>query len=319
MADRYAFQSPFSRGDQDGWFRLGSLEITTTVALAGVAVLMFFVAAFEGAGGPIFSALELTDDQIANGQIWRLFTWPIPNQPSIWTFVGIVFFYMIGTQLENFFGRRTYTALVGALLVIPTIIALLVSFGLNEPLQLAGIRWVFIGVIAAFVVAFPNAQSFFGIPFWVLAAVIFVLDFLQLLEFRSFAPLAMLITTAIVGLVFSLVRLVTVRSGASFRQSRCRRRSPGPRRRRPQLGVPVARRPRRTRPDCDRYRCQLRAKPKSMRCSTRWPKTALAASRKNRRRRSSATLRQCVANATRTSTASQTRRGLAQRRKRDED
>jgi len=183
---------------------LGSVGVTTTVAISGLALISLLVLAVEQNGGPIGSALVLTDGALFRGQIWRLVTWPIAIVSStqiFGQFLSAVFFFMIGGQLEGQLGRRAYTWLVGLITVVPAILGSVVASLTDIGAILTGLSVLFLGVAVAFAAARPEARSFFGIPFWILVAVIFVLTCLQDLANGNTPSLVMHITSAALGLV----------------------------------------------------------------------------------------------------------------------
>ena len=50
MPGRYQFSMP-ERPSRDGWFRIGTLDITTTALLVGLGVLSMFLYAIGGVDG----------------------------------------------------------------------------------------------------------------------------------------------------------------------------------------------------------------------------------------------------------------------------
>ena len=175
MPDRYSFSSPFAsggfgRGGQP-WFVLGNIEFTTTVVLIAINVFWMFVYAAEGTGHELTLRLWLVTEGaggysgVLGGEVWRIFTWPLVAEPSFWTVIGLVFFYIFGNQMEALMGRRHYLAFVIALTVIPALAVTFfdaVSSGFVG--GFGGIDMVQFGVIIAFVAQYPTARFFFGIP-----------------------------------------------------------------------------------------------------------------------------------------------------------
>ena len=206
MADRYAFQSPFSRGaGSDPWFMLGNVAVTTTVLVSGLAIIGLFLLAIEGNGGPVSSALVLTDSALFGGQIWRLVTYPIAiisSQQLFGQFLSAIFFYFIGTQMEGQIGRRAFAWLVGLTTLVPAIFGALIATISEFGVFSTGLRVMFMGVAVGFAAANIKARSFFGIPFWVLVAVIFGLEVLGNLADQNVPALVMIVTSAAIGLVF---------------------------------------------------------------------------------------------------------------------
>ncbi len=195
----------FGQSD-DPWFRIGDFDVNTTTLVTGLGVLSMFVWAIEGAGGPIFEFLSLNTDKIGRGQIWRLITWPIPNVPDIWTLLLLVIFYLLGSQLEQAMGnKRLFAYMLGAMTVIPAFVVTLFAWLSGSGLAFSGLRYLELGILCAFAARWPKAPFFFGIPAWVLAAVIVGIESLQAIGTRGSA--AMLLLLAVVG-----VALVTIRS-----------------------------------------------------------------------------------------------------------
>lgn len=204
MADRYAFQSPFARDEGNAWFMLGNLAVTTTVAITGMGVLGLLLVVVEGGYGPLSSALLLDTRAITGGQLWRLVTWPIPpSSTAFWALLGLIFFFMIGSQFERMVGRTAFTTMMAALIVIPGLLGALVAVLLDESVPSFGLSMAFLGIAAGFSAAVPQARSFFGIPFWVLVAFFFVVQFLDILTARSMSGLVILLTTGAIGLVLT--------------------------------------------------------------------------------------------------------------------
>lgn len=203
MADRYSFQSPFSRGaGADPWFTVGNVPVTTTVGATALGALGILLFVAEGASGAITDNLVLSRDAILGGQLWRFFTHTIPPDNSIFfAIIGLVFFYMIGSQFETMMGRRAFAGLFFTLLLIPAVLGVATALLVGGGIPNFGLSLIFLGVAAGFAAALPQAKSFFGIPFWGLVAFIFVLQLLSLLTTRSLAGLVMLGATGVIGLV----------------------------------------------------------------------------------------------------------------------
>lgn len=205
MADRYSFQSPFSRGPGgDPWFTLGSVAVNTTTFMTGLGVLGILLTVLEGASGAITGWLTLTTSAISGGQLWRFFTYIIPTGSNFFfALLGLLFFYMIGNQFEAMLGRRAFTALVASLVVIPAVLGVLVAFLLGGGIISSGLSLPFLGIAAGFSAAMPQARSFFNIPFWAVVTFIFVVQLLSLLTIGSIGSLVMLLSTGAIGLIMT--------------------------------------------------------------------------------------------------------------------
>lgn len=186
----------------DPWFRLGNFDVTTTIFMVGAGLMSMFVWAAEGNVGPLTRALLFDSNDVLGAQIWRLVTWPLPNDPSIWTVIMLAVLFMLGSQLESRMGRRPFTFLVGALVLIPALVS--AAVGIIAPVSgIFGWRFVELGILVAFAAAFPTARFFFGIPAWAIAGVIVVVDALQLISARGTGGLiffAVLVAVALIGI-----------------------------------------------------------------------------------------------------------------------
>ena len=70
MAGRFSY-SPSDRSNSTPWFKLGNLEITTTVLIAGLSVVSMIVWAFDRL---FLEPLILDAGAVRHGQVWRLVT-----------------------------------------------------------------------------------------------------------------------------------------------------------------------------------------------------------------------------------------------------
>ena len=200
MPGRYSYTSPWSRGN-DPWFRIGQIDVTTTVGLIGLGIISVLVWAIEGASHEISRKLFLAPQRVLDGEIWRLITWPLVNQASFWTIFLFFILYMLGNQLENLMGRRIFLYLLLALTVIPAVVVTLASLSSSDPIGLFGLRFVELGVLIAFASQFPFARFWPGIPAWGIVSVIVGLQFLDALQMRSGMQALALLSVAITALV----------------------------------------------------------------------------------------------------------------------
>ncbi len=207
MPDRYSYSSPWAGGSQP-WFRVGQLDVTTTVAVIGVGVFSMLIWAIEGAERTISRQLYLTPQElpgvgsVLEGQVWRLVTWPVPNEPDFWTIILFAIFYMLGSQLENLLGRNQFLWFLIALTLIPALVVTVFDLLFTGFIGIgAGLRFVELGVLLAFVAQFPTARFWPGIPAWILGAVVVGLEFLQALGDRNDFNLVLLFTTVAVSLI----------------------------------------------------------------------------------------------------------------------
>jgi membrane associated rhomboid family serine protease len=181
---RYEFRLP-ERPQRDGWFRLGSIDMTTTAVLVGLGIVSMFVYAFDKAA---LARLAFLGALVRGGDVWRVVTWPVVNPPdSIWVILTLVFFWFVGHRIEDHVGRKRFTFLILVMTVLPTAIA--TAFDLDAVAYTYGLGILGIGLLVVFALDNPGAMFFFGIPAWVLAAVYVGIDVLRYLGDRLYEPL----------------------------------------------------------------------------------------------------------------------------------
>ena len=224
----------------DPWFRIGGFAVSTTVFVVGLGVISMIIWAAEGRYGPIFRELVLVSDNFAfgsvlEGEVWRLVTWPIPNEPHIWTIILFAIFYMLGSQIESLLGRWRFAFFLVALTAIPAIIVTAVEALAGIAGGVAGLRMVEVGVLVAFAAQYAQARFWPGIPGWVIAVVIVGLDALQAIGDRDEYALIMLACTVAVALLgirafgyaanLTWIPKLSLAPGSSQWSGRTRRRS----------------------------------------------------------------------------------------------
>jgi membrane associated rhomboid family serine protease len=219
------------RSPDEGWFRVGTFEVTTTVFIAAASTISMFLWALDTR---LVEPLVLWASDVWSGQIWRLVTWPLANEPSIWTAISIALFYLFGREVERSLGRRRFVWFVGYVVLVPAVVAVLLS--LNN----AGLFSVTTALFLTFIAAYPTARGFFGIPLWIFGVVFVGIDILQLIGLRDFDRLVLVLVGCAIALVaaraFGLSELEWIPrvplpgSGASPRPVRPRRTARSPRR-----------------------------------------------------------------------------------------
>lgn len=176
MSDQFA--AIFRRRPNQGWFRAGSYDITTTDIICGLAVASMFVYGFSRTS---FFRLAFVPALVRDFELWRIVTWPIVTEPDIWPLLGVVFFWLFGQQLEALFGRGRFIAWVLALTIAPAVIVTLLGPLDNSINFMAqyGLSNLFLGGIWVYAATYPGVRWFEVIPLWALAAVFTVLNLLQ--------------------------------------------------------------------------------------------------------------------------------------------
>ncbi len=202
MSGRYAFSIPDPR-QRDGWFRIGSIDVTTTALIVGVGVISMFLYAIS----PGFPEQGIfVTPWVRDGEVWRLFTWPFVAMPSIWEALSLAIFWIFGHLIEEVLGRKPYTVLIAAMTVIPALLVTLIGAG-NEgtgrwEVATYGVSLLSLALLTAYALEHPTARTFLlGIQLWVVAAVIVGVSILSSLGARAWGTLWMTIGVLLVGLV----------------------------------------------------------------------------------------------------------------------
>lgn len=190
----------------DPWFRVGAYGVSTTVFVVGLGVISMVIWAAEGRFGPIFRELVLSSESyrfgsVMQGEVWRLLTWPIPNEPHFWTIVLFAVFYMLGAQMESLLGRWRFAFFLIALTGVPAVIVTAVEAVAGVNGYVAGLRMVEVGVLVAFAAQYAHARFWPGISGWVIAVLIVGLDAVQALGDRNWFGIIVLVCTVAVALL----------------------------------------------------------------------------------------------------------------------
>jgi len=231
MAGRFSFSVPERRNFGDPWFRIGTLEVTTTVLVVLLCVVGMFIRAADQS---VWLKLVLFPDLVLDGEVWRIVTWPIANEAGLWPVITLAIFWYFGREIEGSLGRVRFGLLLLILTVLPAIVGTLVD------LPQAGLDPIELAVFLLFVGEYPYARFFFGLPAWALGAVILGIQVLQLLGDRNDEGIIFLfvtiataaITARSMGLLSSLPWIPAIpigrgSSGSTKRRSKRRRSSGG--------------------------------------------------------------------------------------------
>lgn len=175
------------------WFRIGKLEVTTTVFVALAAGLGSLVALFSRSltvFGAMFSSA------VMRGEVWRLVTWPFVEPFSIWAVLTIFFFWYFGNAIEDQLGKQRMASFLVGLWVIVSLAYLAADLLLPGSAPLAGLGLIQLLLILIFIAEAPNRMFFFRIPAWVFGAIILALQLLPMIAAGNLG--------ALTGLVLSL-------------------------------------------------------------------------------------------------------------------
>lgn len=194
MTGRFQLNFPEPR-PRDGWFKLGGFDVTTTALLVGLGVISMF--AYAISPDALFK-LAFIPEFVRDGEFWRLITWPIATDPSIWALISLAFFWIFGHRIEEMVGRARFTRLAIILIVFPAIVVTVLGISGGGAV---GIGLLGTAMLCIFAADQPNAPFFFGIPAWVIAIIFVALDVLQYVGNRTWGVLVQLLLTVALALV----------------------------------------------------------------------------------------------------------------------
>jgi hypothetical protein len=183
------------RDANDPWFRFGTMDVTTSTLLAGLAFVSMVIYAVSP---DAFLWLVLWPEKIFKGQIWRMATWSFAERPGIFTALSLLFFWYFGNQVEVLFGARRFLIF----LAVPVLTAAFVGL-LIDVFLFAGLMMLSVIVLITFASEFPGAQFFFGIPARFFVAFLIAVQALQFIGDRGWKGLVFL-AAVVVATLFAL-------------------------------------------------------------------------------------------------------------------
>lgn len=123
-------------------------------------VVLMIATAIGGANlNPMLQWLFFTSDYVHSGQVWRLFTYGLFNQPTLSPFAwNMLMLFFFGRELERFYGRKVFGALYGGIYLVAPLVLTLVGF--FRPTGLFGQPGA-LAIFVAFATQFPGMPVFF--------------------------------------------------------------------------------------------------------------------------------------------------------------
>jgi hypothetical protein len=225
-------------GSDDGWFRLGHVEVTTTLLVVGLALVSFIEWAFEGSFGPLQTNLWLDPDAVMSGKVWTLLTWPIayPGGMGLFDIIALVILWYFGTEIEGLLGKKRMAWFLGLItaglgLLWVAVVELSSLYG-----QLSSVNQIELMVLLVFIAEYPRRRFFFNIPGWVLGLVFIAVTVLGYVGARDWLLLLNfalgLVVTAIIarslGLMSEWRGVPALRIRRTPKPKRQRRAASGP-------------------------------------------------------------------------------------------
>lgn len=169
--------------------------------MSALAIASMFVWA---ASPRAFSYLIFSAPRVRSGEVWRLATWPIAEEPGFFALISIAFFWSFGQQLEGLFGRGRFVVWILSVALLPSI-GLTVLGAFSNSLDLTsfsfGLGPIFLAGIWVYAATYPNVRWFEIVPLWAIAA---IFTMLQLLNFTG--------SRASGGILFMLLSIATALS-----------------------------------------------------------------------------------------------------------
>lgn len=167
---------------------------------------------------------------VRDGDYWRLISWPVFNPPdNLFVVLTLLFFWFVGHRIEEQVGKKRFALLLAAMTVIPAV-AVTMFQSTSDTAAATGLGTLGIGLLVVYALEYPNAMFFFGIPAWVIAAVLVGIDLLRLLGDRAYGILLLevgVIVVAVVGAkMFGLLGQLNL--GTRTRRQPVARRSASP-------------------------------------------------------------------------------------------
>jgi membrane associated rhomboid family serine protease len=158
-------------------------------------LLMFFNAAH------LLTWLEFDSTAVFHGQVWRVFSFGLVNEPSLNFAFDMLWIIWAGREVEKFFGRRKFLMLYAIIYLLTP--ALLSLISLRWPMQAAGERGA-LALFVAFATLYPDAELMFGIlAKW---AAVIVVGIFTLMSLASHDVVSLITLWGPVGFAYAFVR-----------------------------------------------------------------------------------------------------------------
>ena len=215
------------------------------MTFVAVLAVVFWVVTAVAPG--LVSTLAFIPAGVATGQVWRLVTWPWAAGASLFGALNLFFFWYFGNDLEREIGRRRMAGLLVGTWAAVTVAYFVAALLTGDQVALAGLGLVQFLLLLVWIADNPRRPFFFGIPAWVVGAVLVGVQVLSYVAGRAWAYLLASVLAA--ALVAVLARRAGLLAGFSRLPGRGAARRPQPR---PPPDAPPARPQRRRAADAAR-------------------------------------------------------------------
>src|SRR5438874_2653085 len=186
------------------WFRRMPIYFTT-ILTALYAAGIIATAILDSAGGPLHWFTFWTP-LFFRGWLWQALTWTFINWPNFFTAISLVFFYMLGVDVERYLGRARFIKLLALFTLIGPAVMIAWSRVYGVPLGCAGNYELTIGIFITFATLYPNAEFFGWVPMKYFAFAGVVLAAMNYLPKHDWPGLTALLSTCAVA--FGYVRFL---------------------------------------------------------------------------------------------------------------
>lgn len=192
-----------SRNDYQPFGYLGRipLYVTTLLVILYVAFMVGIALLRTGNISGLAALLVYDSEQVRRHyEVWRFFTYPVVNDPSLWFVVEMYLLYSFGREVEKFIGRTAFAVLYLSLVALGP--CLLTAASTWTYAALAGSGTVDFAVFIAFCTIYPNVEIFFSFKAKWIAAVILGINSLIYLERHMVIELLVFWASCLAAFIF---------------------------------------------------------------------------------------------------------------------
>lgn len=198
-------------GARDPWFRIGRLEVSTTVFVLLLLAASVLVWIAEGSGRPVTSALALWSPDVSDGQLWRLITWPFATDFSLWLLLSAWVFLFSAGDLERELGRRDFLILLIASIVILGAATYGAGRLVGTEGGLAGFHLLALTMLLLYCAEHPDRPFLFSIRAWMVGIAILVYRIMINLAGRHWDDLiALIVGLAVIAVIARSLGLLSM-------------------------------------------------------------------------------------------------------------
>lgn len=184
------------------WWRGYPIYAAHLIVIGFVASMLVTTLALAFRLGGVLEWLTFNSAAVLRGEVWRLLSYGLVNDPSIPFAVDMLMIVWFGREVERFFGRRVFLQLyAGIYLIKPLLFTALAGI---RPTSFSGEVGAF-ALFIAFATLFPNAPMLFNILAKWAALVLVAILALSAIAAHQWVQLLELVATC--GFAYVFVRL----------------------------------------------------------------------------------------------------------------